>query len=235
MRLRMPQFATSGTTGVPKTYSITEEQIARRIAHMNDASRGVGFEALKSIFIDWAPDTYIGVVYARYAEQHGMRAYHVAQDSIEATVEFFRSENIEGITSTPQGLHNYAQAAKGSHKFKWLLASTARLTPTMSRAIRAGLGDNLWSSYAANEIGIISIASANMIETIPNCVGKIVPDIEVRFENREIVLKSDLLISGYKEDPKLAAARFKDGWYYTHDLGHIDAEEDVLILDGRRA
>ena len=73
-----------------------------------------------------------------------------------------------------------------------------------------------------------------MIETIPNCVGKIVPDIEVRFEHREIVLKSDLLISGYDEDPKLTAERFKDGWYYTRDLGHIDAEEDVLILDGRR-
>ena len=104
----------------------------------------------------------------------------------------------------------------------------------MSHEIRAGLGDNLWSSYDASEIGIISIASANMIETIPNCVGKIVPDIEVRFDNREIVLKSDLLISGYDEDPKLTAERFKDGWYYTRDLGHIDAEEDVLILDGRR-
>ena len=226
----MPQFATSGTTGVPKTYTITEEQIA----HMNDASCGIGFEALKSIFIDWAPDTYFGIVYTRYAEQRGTKAYHATQGSIEATVEFFKSENIEGITSTPQRLHNYAQVAKGGHKFKWLLASTARLTPTMSNAIRAGLGDNLWSSYDASEIGIISIASANMIETIPNCVGKIVPGIEVRFENREIVLKSDLLISGYDEDPQLTAERFKDGWYYTSDLGHVDAEEDVLILEGRR-
>ena len=48
------------------------------------------------------------------------------------------------------------------------------------------------------------------------------------------MLKSDLLISGYDEDPKLTAERFKDGWYYTRDLGHIDAEEDVLILEGRR-
>jgi long-subunit acyl-CoA synthetase (AMP-forming) len=39
------------------------------------------------------------------------------------------------------------------------------------------------------------------------------------------VLKSDLLISGYDEDPKLTAEGFKDGWYYTRDLGHLDAEE----------
>ena len=112
----MPQFATSGTTGVPKTYTITEEQMARRIAHMNDASRGVGFEALKSIFIDWTPNTYFGIVYARYAEQHGMNAYHTTHGSIEAIVELFKSENIEGITSTPQGLVNYARAAKGSYR-----------------------------------------------------------------------------------------------------------------------
>ena len=100
----MPQFATSGTTGVPRTYTITEEQIARRIAHMNDASCGIGFEALKSIFIDWAPDAYFGIVYTRYAEQHGMNAYHATQGSVEAMVEFFKSENIQGITSTPQNL-----------------------------------------------------------------------------------------------------------------------------------
>jgi hypothetical protein len=106
---------------------------------MNDASRGVGFEALKSIFIDWARDTYFGIVYIRYAEQHGMKAYHTTRGSIEATIEFFKSENIEGITSTSLGLHNYAQAATGGHKFKRLLASTARLTRTMSRAIRADI------------------------------------------------------------------------------------------------
>ena len=101
----MPQFATSGTTGVPKTYSITEEQIARRIAHMNDASRGIGFEALKSIFIDWAPDAYFGFVYARYAEQHGVKAYHAMQGSAEATVEVFKAMISVRAWAASDGLH----------------------------------------------------------------------------------------------------------------------------------
>lgn len=229
----MPTFlgATSGTTGQPKSYTVTDEHLARRIAHMNDASRGDGFESCSKLFIDFTARSYFGVVYPRYAEQHGKQCYHASHGTIEATVAFFKSEGIDGITSTPQGLYNYAQALNGTHQFKWILASTSRLTPGLSKAIREGMGDNLWSSYACTEVGIISIASANQIETIPNCVGKIVPDIEVRFENGEIVLKSDLMIPGY-DDPALTAEKFRDGWFYTGDLGHM--EDDLLILDGRR-
>ena len=228
----MPTFtsATSGTTGKPKTYTVTDEHIARRVAHMSDASRGVGFEACKSILVDFGARGYFGVVYPQYAVQRGIRCFHPTHGSTEATVEFIKREKIEGITSTPQGLYNYAKAIGGSYAFNWMLASTSRLTPMMSKTIREGMGHNLWSSYACAEAGIISIASANQIETMPQCVGKIVPDMEVRFENGEIVLRSHLLISGY-DDPAHNTA-FRDGWYYTGDLGHM--EDDLLILDGRR-
>lgn len=225
-------FATSGTTGQRKTYTISDELLARRIAHMSNATRGDGFESMKSLFIDWSEDSYWGIAYTCYADQHGIKAYCASHDSAEQAVELFKREGIEGITGTPERLYHYAQVAKGRHQFKWLLASTARLTPTMSVGIRGGLGNNLWSSYGTSEVGIISIATANQIETIHNCVGKVVPDVEISFDNREILVKSKLLISGYDDNPTLTSQRFRQGWYYTHDLGHM--EDGLLVLDGRK-
>ena len=228
----MTVFTTSGTTrGKPKTFSLTDAQLDRRIAEMNDTTRGTGFEAIKSIFCDFHQSTYIGTRYIHYGQQHAVRIVFPAHGTIEATVAMIKDQGIEGIASTPQGLMNYAQAIIGSHTFKWIMASTAGMSGPMSRSIRAGLGDNLWSSYACSEAGTIALANAEQIESQVGCVGKIVSGVEIKFIDGEIVIKSDTLIDGYDDEPDLTAKSFKDGWYHTGDRGHMVG--DLLVFDGR--
>lgn len=227
----MTVFTTSGTTGKPKTFSLTDEQLNRRITGMDDTTRGTGFGTLKSIFCDFHQSTYIGTRYIHYGQQHSVRIVFPSHGTIEATVAMIKDEGIEGIASTPAGLLNYAQAIKGSHTFKWAMASTAHLNAMPAKTIRAGLGDNLWATYACSEVGTIALADAQQIESQIGCVGKIVPGVEVRFVDGEIVVKSDTLIDGYADDPMLTAQKFKDGWYHTGDRGHMVG--DLLVFDGR--
>ena len=230
----MTVFTTSGTTtGKPKTFSLTDEQLDRRIAGMNDASRGTDFEALKSIFVDFHPSSYMGTRYIHYGQHHSVRIVFPSEGTIEATVAMLKSEAIEGIASTPQGLMNYAQAIIGTHTFKWIMASTSGVNGSMSRTIRAGLGENLWASYACSEAGTIALANAQQLESQVGCVGKIVSGVEVKFVDGEIVVKSDTLINGYDDEPALTAEKFKDGWYHTGDRGHII--DGLLIFDGRKS
>jgi fatty-acyl-CoA synthase len=57
----------------------------------------------------------------------------------------------------------------------------------------------------------------------------------------EIRLRSTFMFSGYNRQPDLTAAKLKDGWYYTGDLGLLDKGEvfvtgrkdDLLIVYGR--
>ena len=154
-----------------------------------------------------------------------------ALGTIDATIAMMKDEGIEGLASTPTGLLNYAQAIAGSYTFQWLMASTAGLNASRSRSIREGLGNNLWATYACSEVGTIALASAQQIESQIGCVGKIVPGVEIKFDNGEIVVKSDTVIDGY-DDPKLTAETFKDGWYYTGDMGHM--VDDLLVFDGRK-
>ena len=58
----------------------------------------------------------------------------------------------------------------------------------------------------------------------------------------EIVLRSDCLFGGYFRQPELTAARLRDGWYHTGDIGFLAGGElfvvgrldDVLNLNGRK-
>ena len=47
----------------------------------------------------------------------------------------------------------------------------------------------------------------------------------------EIVLRADKLILGYWNMPEATAEAFKDGWFYTHDMGMWDEDGFLYIMD----
>jgi long-chain acyl-CoA synthetase len=64
-------------------------------------------------------------------------------------------------------------------------------------------------------------------------VGTPMPSLEVRFGDRdEIQVKSPANMLGYYHEPELTAAALQDGWLYTGDTGHADAD-GYLTITGR--
>jgi long-chain acyl-CoA synthetase len=65
-------------------------------------------------------------------------------------------------------------------------------------------------------------------------VGKPLPGVDVRIAaDEEIVVHGPNVARGYWKNPEATAAVFKDGWYYTGDLGYLDAKGN-LYLKGRK-
>ena len=48
----------------------------------------------------------------------------------------------------------------------------------------------------------------------------------------DIAIRGDNVFSGYENDAAANAAQFRDGWFYTGDIGHLDVDGD-LFLTGR--
>lgn len=48
----------------------------------------------------------------------------------------------------------------------------------------------------------------------------------------DLAIRGDNVFQGYENDPDANAAQFRDGWFYTGDIGYLDAEGD-LFLTGR--
>jgi len=65
-------------------------------------------------------------------------------------------------------------------------------------------------------------------------VGVPVPGTEVRIVEGEVCVRSDLLMTGYWNAPELTAETIRDGWLYTGDMGRLDDDGYLTILDRKK-
>ena len=63
-------------------------------------------------------------------------------------------------------------------------------------------------------------------------IGKPLSNVEVKFENGEILVRGSSVMAGYYEMPEETAETLKDGWLHTGDKGYID-EDGFLFINGR--
>jgi long-chain acyl-CoA synthetase len=67
-------------------------------------------------------------------------------------------------------------------------------------------------------------------------VGRVLPGVEMRrLEDGEIVFRGGIVFSGYLDDPeRTAEALDADGWLHSGDIGEIDAEGYLRIVDRKK-
>lgn len=115
---------------------------------------------------------------------------------------------------------------------------------------QATFGFQLRESYGMTEIGPSIV---NPIKDLrPGSLGKAIPEVEVRIVDSdgidlpdgqigEIITRSPAIFVEYWGDPAATQAAFKDGWFYTGDLGRRDADgyywfegrkKEIIIRDG---
>ncbi len=98
------------------------------------------------------------------------------------------------------------------------------------------LGIEFLNAYGSTEASF-PITASSMRDNYPNKgAGNIhqFPFIDIRIENDEILVRSELMMNGYFRDPESTKNAFtEDGYLKTGDLGYID-EEGYLYITGRR-
>ncbi|MBB4927252.1 fatty-acyl-CoA synthase [Kitasatospora kifunensis] len=120
-------------------------------------------------------------------------------------------------------------------------ASPARITDALRR-----LGPVLVQLYGQHEAGIISVLAAEDHDPLHperlRSVGRIAPGYQVVIRDEsgrelpagahgEVCVRSDTLMLGYWKQPELTAATVKDGWLHTGDVGHLDEDGFLTIVD----
>ncbi|MGE0745612.1 MAG: long-chain fatty acid--CoA ligase [Rhodospirillales bacterium] len=96
------------------------------------------------------------------------------------------------------------------------------------------LGLRLLQGYGQTESAPIvscNTVGRNRIDT----VGTPFVDVEVRIApDGEILVRGELVMQGYWNDPKATAAAIQDGWLHTGDIGEIDADGSIRITDRKK-
>ena len=118
----------------------------------------------------------------------------------------------------------------GIDECRWLATAAAPIAPELIDWFWA-LGKPMYECYGQTEC--TGIATANVAgEFRIGSVGKAAPGVEVALAaDDEIVIRSEGVIAGYWRQPEKTAETFRQGWLHTGDVGRIDDDGYVYVVD----
>ena len=95
----------------------------------------------------------------------------------------------------------------------------------------AEYGVEICEGYGMSECSP-TISTNDELGNKPGSVGRPLANVEVKFENGELLVRGSSVMKGYYQMPKETEEALKDGWLHTGDLGHLD-EDGYLYITGR--
>jgi len=119
----------------------------------------------------------------------------------------------------------------GLRKARWCYTGGAPLGPDTYRFFRS-FGINLKQVYGATEASAL-IACQPDSEANPNTVGRPIPRVEIKIDDRgEVLLRGPNVFVGYfKHEEATRDTVTADGWLKTGDAGFFDKQGHLVIID----
>ena len=138
-------------------------------------------------------------------------------------------------------------AAGGMARLRFLGSGTAQLDPAVARRMSAALPACLmYNGYGQSETGerVASFGGRDFAGAL-DAVGRVLPGTKIRIvredgsdadtaENGEIVALCPSNMLGYHGDVAATADTMTDGWVRSGDIGHIDSNGFVHIVDRKK-
>jgi acyl-CoA synthetase (AMP-forming)/AMP-acid ligase II len=234
---------TSGTTGLPKSYVLTQYNNSTLMPMFQ------GFDMTRADVALTALPAFgrIGFAWIAGAVMWGVPNVlaNFEPNEIRRLVEAERV-TITNLVPTMAAMLLPAQAAapRDLSSLRAIVFAGSSLPAAVRDQTIARLCPNLYEYYGMQETGILVLSSPADRTKRPGSVGKALIFAEVKIagddgrtlgpnELGEILGRSPNATTAYFENPEQSARTFRDGWVHTGDLGSLD-EEGYLFIRGRK-
>ncbi len=140
----------------------------------------------------------------------------------------------EAVRALPEAVRQAVLTRIGLDQCRLATSGAAPIDPEIVRFFRA-LGVPLTEGWGMSELSNAATLAAPS-QARGGAVGKAFPGMEVRIaDDGEVLVRGPLVMGGYYKDPDLTMATIDaDGWLYTGDIGELDADGFLKIIDRKK-
>jgi acyl-coenzyme A synthetase/AMP-(fatty) acid ligase len=236
---------TSGSTGVSKGVAFSHRALAARMVHYT-YYRGPRFAHCSRFFCDLGLATSPGFTYAMSLLSRGGTIYFLGREPSDM-LQVIDLHRVQGMATSPYGLAEFLKFFEADPAFEvtfsHIICQGAMLSRELSHRTRARMCQNLYSSYGSTETSTVAFGPSSVLEKVPGAVGYVQPGaiIEALDGSGKILpalhdgvlrIRNDHMAAGYVGDAEATQSYFRDGYFYTGDIGHL-TPEGVLVITGR--
>ncbi|WP_158814313.1 class I adenylate-forming enzyme family protein [Methylocapsa sp. S129] len=234
---------TSGTTGLPKSYVLTQynnSTLSPLFQAFDMTSRDVAmtvFPAFGRVGFAWIAGSLLyGVphVLANFEPNEVLRLIAAERVTIFNLVPTMAAMLLPAQAAAPRDLNSV----------RAIVFAGSSLPASIRDETIAKLCPQLYEYYGMQETGALVVSTPEDRRRRPESVGKQLAFAEVRIAGDdgrtlepnqlgEILGRSPNAVAEYFDNPEKSAETFRDGWVHTGDLGSLD-EEGYLTIRGRK-
>jgi long-chain acyl-CoA synthetase len=239
----------SGTTGFPKGVMLTHRNLVSNQEQYIDVTQ-LGPD---DSYIIYMPLSHIfGITMMGLAVRAGMKQIITERFDLEAVVNLIQEHGVTWFFAVPPVLLALANApgleASQFRTIKYVFSAAAPLSPDLARRIESRFGLRVLQGYGLTEASPAVFHSPIDPARIKlESSGVLMADTEARIvdletsertlspgEVGEIVVRGPQVMRGYWNAPEETARALRDGWLYTGDIGWVDEEGYIYIVDRKK-
>ena len=171
-------------------------------------------------------------------------------DDLIDTIRKTRPAVLHGVPSLFNSLLNHPAVISGKVDFKSMKLCWSAAAPLMAETkhrFEALTGGRLLEAYAMTETMLAAVACPVHGVYKEGSTGVPISDVDVKIvdldtgeqeqpllELGEIIVKAPQIMTGYWEQPTETENIIRDGWVYTGDIGYMDADGYLFIVDRKK-
>jgi len=235
---------TSGSTGRRKGVAFSHAVMLERV--QNPHATGGRFARVLRLYSGFGIASTPGFRLALYILMKGGTLYYEGRDP-DTILQFLGAHQIQGYCASPQQLSGLLKRFEDDptldSSLEVIVCGGATLPPALAARARRRLCPYIYTSYGSTETTTVAHGPSQLADRTPGAVGYVCPGVTVDILDHEgrllpvgregiIRVRSPQVAGGYVGDPEATAQTFRDGGFYTGDLGFVTAE-GVLAISGR--